>query len=128
LLLLISSLLLQLNMVFDGLALTKNFTGYVFFLEEDHYVAPDFIHVARQMIQLKWQQNYQTCDFINLGMYTNIRSFDNHVSLYVQMRRGLCKTGSEAANRGVLVCGCDVLNGVVVLIELPCVGNGDLGF
>lgn len=40
-------------MVFDGMKETRNFDGYVLFLEEDHYLSPDFIHVAKQLIKLK---------------------------------------------------------------------------
>lgn len=40
-------------MVFDGMKETRNFGGYVLFLEEDHYLSPDFIHVAKQLIKLK---------------------------------------------------------------------------
>lgn len=66
--------------MFDHLLATKKFNGYAFFLEEDHYVAPDFLEVARQLVQLK-QEKCQDCDFINLGMYTTLRTFDNKVSL-----------------------------------------------
>ena len=43
----------QINVVFDQLRETKNFTGYVLFLEEDHYVSPDFITTANKLAALK---------------------------------------------------------------------------
>ncbi len=70
---------IQVNTVFDNLNATKHFNGYVFFLEEDHYVAPDFLAVARQLMELR-QAKCHDCDFINLGMYTTVRSLGNHVS------------------------------------------------
>ncbi len=58
----------QINTVFDHLHVTSNFNGYVFFLEEDHYVSPDFVHVAKKLIALK-REKYQDCEFVNLGTY-----------------------------------------------------------
>ena len=61
----------QVNTVFDHLQVTSQFNGYVFFLEEDHYVSPDFVHVAKKLITLKENQ-CQDCDFINMGTYQKI--------------------------------------------------------
>ena len=44
---------LQLNMVFDGMRATKDFNGYVVFLEEDHYLSPDFLYMTEKLIALK---------------------------------------------------------------------------
>ena len=60
--------------MFDGLRETANYSGYVLFLEEDHFVAPDFIEVARQLIELR-KTHCKDCDFINLGMYNKVRSY-----------------------------------------------------
>ena len=68
-----------MNMVFDNLMVTQNYNGYVFFLEEDHYVAPDFIQVARQLIRVK-ESKCADCDFINLGMYNKVKVLNNRVS------------------------------------------------
>ena len=43
----------KINKVFDGLKLTANFNGTVFFLEEDHYISPDAVVVARDLVQLR---------------------------------------------------------------------------
>ena len=40
-------------MVFDGMQETENFTGYVMFLEEDHYLSPDFLYMTEKLISLK---------------------------------------------------------------------------
>ena len=65
-------------MVFDNLLVTRDYNGYVLFLEEDHYVAPDFIQVAHQLIRLK-EERCADCDFINLGMYNKVRTLTNRV-------------------------------------------------
>ena len=43
----------KINRVFDGLRVTSNFTGSVFFFEEDHYLSTDAVHVARELTRLK---------------------------------------------------------------------------
>ena len=40
-------------MVFDGMEATRDFAGYVVFLEEDHYLSPDFLHVTEKLIAMK---------------------------------------------------------------------------
>ena len=42
---------LQINTVFDGLSATKGFVGHVIFLEEDHFISPDFVHTAQLLIK-----------------------------------------------------------------------------
>ena len=64
----------QVNTVFDRLHETQNYTGYVVFLEEDHFVAPDFLEVAKQLIGMSKTQ-CTDCDFINLGMYNKVRNY-----------------------------------------------------
>lgn len=44
---------MQINHLMDGLHITKKHVGPVLLLEEDHYVAPDFLHVLRMMESLK---------------------------------------------------------------------------
>ena len=43
------------NRLFHGLAVTRHFAGSVVFLEEDHYVAADFLHVLALMNTQKQQ-------------------------------------------------------------------------
>ena len=66
-------------MVFDGLRATEKYNGYVFFLEEDHYVAPDFLQVTRQLMRIK-EEKCADCNFINLGMYNKAKTLTNRVS------------------------------------------------
>lgn len=76
---------MQITRVFDHLQLTKEFNGYVIFLEEDHYVAPDFVDVTRKMIDLR-RTSCPDCDFINLGTYrtSNFALTANQVSVCVE--------------------------------------------
>jgi hypothetical protein len=41
-----------LRRVFDELNITRNWSGVALFLEDDHYVAPDILHVLEQLKQL----------------------------------------------------------------------------
>jgi len=54
------------NQVFGVLPVTKQFTGLVLFLEEDHYVAEDFLHVLSLMLAQKRKYNV---DILSLGTY-----------------------------------------------------------
>ncbi|KAK3919406.1 Alpha-1,6-mannosyl-glycoprotein 2-beta-N-acetylglucosaminyltransferase [Frankliniella fusca] len=56
------------NRVFDQLEVTRNHTGLVLFLEEDHFVAEDFIHVLRLM-QKTCSTNCPQCNILSLGTY-----------------------------------------------------------
>ncbi|XP_017889766.1 alpha-1,6-mannosyl-glycoprotein 2-beta-N-acetylglucosaminyltransferase isoform X2 [Ceratina calcarata] len=56
------------NRVFDQLAITRNHTGMVLFLEEDHYVAEDFIHVLRLM-ERTCKHSCERCNVLSLGTY-----------------------------------------------------------
>ena len=50
--LILLTLLLQINHVFDGMKVTASYNGYVIFLEEDLYVAPDIFPVTKQLISM----------------------------------------------------------------------------
>uniref|UniRef100_A0A6M2DRR2 Alpha-1,6-mannosyl-glycoprotein 2-beta-N-acetylglucosaminyltransferase n=1 Tax=Xenopsylla cheopis TaxID=163159 RepID=A0A6M2DRR2_XENCH len=56
------------NRVFDQLDVTRYFTGPVIFLEEDHYVAPDFLHVLGLM-QDSVKIHCSKCNILSLGTY-----------------------------------------------------------
>ena len=56
------------NQVFDHLRLTKSFQGLVLFLEEDHYLADDFLHVL-SLMQNQRDLNYSNCDILCLGTH-----------------------------------------------------------
>lgn len=83
----------QVNMVFDNVRVMQNYSGHVLFLEEDHYVAPDFLQVASQLIHMK-QDRCADCDFINLGMYNKARVLTNRVCHHVSTCDHMCTTCS----------------------------------
>lgn len=56
------------NRVFDQLTVTKNHIGMVLFLEEDHYVAEDFLHVLRLM-ERTCKHSCERCNVLSLGTY-----------------------------------------------------------
>ncbi|CRL07477.1 CLUMA_CG020445, isoform A [Clunio marinus] len=66
------------NQVFDHLEVTKNHSGYVLFLEEDHYVAEDFLHVLNLM-QKALPEQCPFCNILSLGVYDktiNSKTYD----------------------------------------------------
>ncbi|XP_070490727.1 alpha-1,6-mannosyl-glycoprotein 2-beta-N-acetylglucosaminyltransferase isoform X3 [Chironomus tepperi] len=56
------------NRVFDQLEVTRYHTGLVLFLEEDHYVAEDFLYLLK-MMQLKAYELCSKCNVMSLGTY-----------------------------------------------------------
>ncbi|XP_023721955.1 alpha-1,6-mannosyl-glycoprotein 2-beta-N-acetylglucosaminyltransferase isoform X1 [Cryptotermes secundus] len=56
------------NRVFSQLEVTRNHTGMVLFLEEDHFVAEDFIHVLRLM-ERTCRTSCDRCNILSLGTY-----------------------------------------------------------
>ena len=44
------------------------FAGPVVFLEEDHHVAEDFLHVLN-MVKEERDKNHKDCDIISMGTY-----------------------------------------------------------
>ena len=45
----------KMNTIFDKLNVTKDYDGPFIFLEEDHYAAPDMLHMLKSMMDLKLQ-------------------------------------------------------------------------
>lgn len=56
------------NRVFDQLEVTRNHSGLVLFLEEDHYVTEDFIHVLKLMEKTR-KASCEQCNVLSLGTY-----------------------------------------------------------
>ncbi|XP_058813561.1 alpha-1,6-mannosyl-glycoprotein 2-beta-N-acetylglucosaminyltransferase isoform X3 [Topomyia yanbarensis] len=56
------------NRVFDQLEVTKYHTGLVVFLEEDHYVAEDFLYIL-ELMQQKSHELCPKCNILSLGTY-----------------------------------------------------------
>jgi len=65
------------NQVFDVLKSTKTFNGSVVFLEEDHLLAPDVLHILRLMEQKK-NLIAEKVDLITLGVHQKFitKNFD----------------------------------------------------
>nr|XP_012311694.1 alpha-1,6-mannosyl-glycoprotein 2-beta-N-acetylglucosaminyltransferase [Aotus nancymaae] len=64
----------KLHFVWERVKILRDYAGLILFLEEDHYLAPDFYHVFKKMWKLK-QQECPECDVLSLGTYTASRSF-----------------------------------------------------
>uniref|UniRef100_A0A452TPC5 Alpha-1,6-mannosyl-glycoprotein 2-beta-N-acetylglucosaminyltransferase n=1 Tax=Ursus maritimus TaxID=29073 RepID=A0A452TPC5_URSMA len=64
----------KLHFVWERVKVLRDYAGLILFLEEDHYLAPDFYHVFKKMWKLK-QEECTECDVLSLGTYTAIRSF-----------------------------------------------------
>ncbi|XP_044003168.1 alpha-1,6-mannosyl-glycoprotein 2-beta-N-acetylglucosaminyltransferase isoform X4 [Aphidius gifuensis] len=62
------------NYVFDQLHIMKNHTGLVLFLEEDHYVAEDFLHVLRLMEDKSYSE-CRSCNILSLGTYVKTYNY-----------------------------------------------------
>jgi alpha-1,6-mannosyl-glycoprotein beta-1,2-N-acetylglucosaminyltransferase len=56
------------NRVFNQLEITRNHTGLVVFLEEDHYVAEDFIYILKLM-ERTCKESCKHCNILSLGTY-----------------------------------------------------------
>ena len=61
------------NRVFDQLEVTRFHTGLVLFLEEDHYVAEDFLYLLK-MMQKKAFERCAKCNVVSLGTYKTVLS------------------------------------------------------
>lgn len=64
----------KLHLVFDSLRVTRNGTGLVVFLEEDHYVTPDVVHVLG-ILESARRQHCAHCNIISLGTYMKSVNF-----------------------------------------------------
>lgn len=62
------------NRLFDQLNITRNHTGMVLFLEEDHYVAEDFLHVLK-LLEYTCLRREQLCDVLSLGTYVKTYNY-----------------------------------------------------
>lgn len=68
------------NRVFNELRATKNHEGLVLFVEEDHYLAPDFYEVLIKAYLLKQSDARCVeygCDIITLGDYKKVTNYVN---------------------------------------------------
>jgi len=61
------------NHIFHNIDVLKQFTGHVVFLEEDHYVAPDFM-LLLDMMKYHQDNKHKNVDILSLGTY--LRKFN----------------------------------------------------
>ncbi|KAK3095792.1 hypothetical protein FSP39_019233 [Pinctada imbricata] len=64
----------KLYRVFDGLEVTRNYTGQILLLEEDYYVAPDIITTLQMMQSLK-RKECKDCRMLTAGNYDKTQSY-----------------------------------------------------
>jgi len=64
----------KVNHVFDHISALQHHTGLVLFIEEDHYLAHDFIHVLQQMLKLS-KTSCTNCAIFTLGTYDKNPTF-----------------------------------------------------
>ncbi|XP_066985226.1 alpha-1,6-mannosyl-glycoprotein 2-beta-N-acetylglucosaminyltransferase-like isoform X1 [Macrobrachium rosenbergii] len=62
------------NKIFDDIWILRNHTGLVLFLEEDHYVAEDFLHMLR-LLTAAIPRACPKCSLITLGNYLKNYNF-----------------------------------------------------
>lgn len=72
------------NRVFDQLEITRYHTGLVLFLEEDHYVAEDFLYLL-ELMQRRAIELCPQCNILSLGTYLktfNYYTYNSKVSIF----------------------------------------------
>ncbi|XP_049529469.1 alpha-1,6-mannosyl-glycoprotein 2-beta-N-acetylglucosaminyltransferase isoform X1 [Anopheles darlingi] len=74
------------NRVFDQLEVTKYHTGMVVFLEEDHYVAEDFLHILELMFR-KSQELCPKCNILSLGTYLKTFNYYTYNKKHQQQQK-----------------------------------------
>ncbi|PZC73940.1 alpha-1,6-mannosyl-glycoprotein 2-beta-N-acetylglucosaminyltransferase isoform X1 [Helicoverpa armigera] len=65
------------NRIFNQLQCTAGHTGYVLFLEEDHYVAEDFLHIL-SLLKSTADKSCPQCEILSLGTY--LKTYQYHVN------------------------------------------------
>ncbi|XP_022831918.1 alpha-1,6-mannosyl-glycoprotein 2-beta-N-acetylglucosaminyltransferase isoform X3 [Spodoptera litura] len=65
------------NRIFNQLQSTTGHTGYVLFLEEDHYVAEDFLHIL-SLLKSTADKSCPQCEMLSLGTY--LKTYQYHVN------------------------------------------------
>ncbi|XP_062974580.1 alpha-1,6-mannosyl-glycoprotein 2-beta-N-acetylglucosaminyltransferase [Elgaria multicarinata webbii] len=62
----------KLHFVWERVRALRDHPGLVLFLEEDHYLAPDFYHVLQRLWALR-QRDCPECQVLSLGTYAPVR-------------------------------------------------------
>nr|XP_040226711.2 alpha-1,6-mannosyl-glycoprotein 2-beta-N-acetylglucosaminyltransferase isoform X3 [Anopheles coluzzii] len=74
------------NRVFDQLEVTKYHTGMMVFLEEDHYVAEDFLYILELMFR-KSQDLCPKCNILSLGTYLKTFNYYTYNKKHQQQQK-----------------------------------------
>lgn len=69
----------KINHVFDHVTVMQHHTGPVLFIEEDHYLAADFIHILHHMSNLG-KESCPDCSILTLGTYDKNPSYTNNAA------------------------------------------------
>ncbi|XP_067847941.1 alpha-1,6-mannosyl-glycoprotein 2-beta-N-acetylglucosaminyltransferase [Heptranchias perlo] len=64
----------KMHFVWERVNVLENHKGLVLFIEEDHYLSPDFYHVLKNMWSLK-TESCPDCDLLSLGTYARVSDF-----------------------------------------------------
>ncbi|XP_038612559.1 LOW QUALITY PROTEIN: alpha-1,6-mannosyl-glycoprotein 2-beta-N-acetylglucosaminyltransferase [Tachyglossus aculeatus] len=67
----------KLHFVWERVRVLRDYEGLVLFVEEDHYLAPDFYPVLKMMWEKK-RRECPDCDVLSLGAYASPRGFAGH--------------------------------------------------
>lgn len=66
----------KVNFIFDQLHFLRSFMGFVLFVEEDNYLAEDFVDVFDQLKSISFN-NCSRCNVLSIGHHLNELSHDN---------------------------------------------------
>ncbi|XP_075147701.1 alpha-1,6-mannosyl-glycoprotein 2-beta-N-acetylglucosaminyltransferase isoform X1 [Haematobia irritans] len=83
------------NRVFDQLEVTRYHTGLVLFLEEDHYVAEDFLYLL-EMMQRRTVDLCPQCNILSLGTYLKTFNYYTYNSKSKNMKSYVGDTSPNA--------------------------------
>lgn len=72
----------KLNRIFDQLEVTRHHMGLLLLLEEDYYVAPDFLHVLSQLQRFS-RKRCSYCNILSLGTYDETIERDNYYQVEI---------------------------------------------
>uniref|UniRef100_UPI00398F8BB4 alpha-1,6-mannosyl-glycoprotein 2-beta-N-acetylglucosaminyltransferase n=1 Tax=Pristiophorus japonicus TaxID=55135 RepID=UPI00398F8BB4 len=64
----------KLHFVWERVKVLEDHKGLMLFIEEDHYLSPDFYHVLKNMWSLK-AESCPDCDLLSIGSYARVSDF-----------------------------------------------------
>ncbi|OCT64997.1 mannosyl (alpha-1,6-)-glycoprotein beta-1,2-N-acetylglucosaminyltransferase S homeolog isoform X1 [Xenopus laevis] len=88
----------KLQFVWDKLKVLKEHNGLVLFIEEDHYLSPDFYHILKKMWNKK-NEECPDCDVLCLGTYAHVSFADKADKVEVKTWRSTEHNMGMAMNK-----------------------------